>query len=272
MVSGKTSLAYLIAYELSKKIYILNGTALQKPSDIISPLTSIKEGEIIFIDEVHAVSKEVLEVLYPVLEDNKINLIIGKEYNAKIINVNLPQFTLIVATTEINKLTAPFINRFPINFIFASYSIPEISKILAIQSQKMNLNLDAQLFEFLATHCKNNPRIAVNLLKRVHDFLIIEKPVSLNLEYLKTVLRRLDIYKYGLSSLDLAYLKILKENQSLGLESLKQILNLQYGYILNSIEPNLLVNGLIIKTQKGRQITDRGVLLLEEFNDKSQTY
>lgn len=267
---GKTSLAYLIALELNKKIYVLNGASLQKPSDIISPLTTLKEGEILFIDEVHAVSKEVLEVLYPVLEDNKINLIIGKEYNSKIINVNLPNFTLITATTEINKLSSPFINRFPINFIFENYSQAEIAEIVTLKCKKFNLLLTTEVCNFIALHCKNNPRIAVNLLKRIYDFIIIQAPRIISTSFIKEVLQQLNIFKYGLTSQDMSYLKILGANKYLGFESIKQILNLPGNFVLNSIEPNLLINGLIIKTGKGRRITDRGVELLAEL-DKEET-
>lgn len=264
MVSGKTSLAYIIAAELNKKIYVLNGTLLQKPSDIIAPLTTIKTGEILFIDEVHAVSKEVLEVLYPVLEDNKINLIIGKNYNSKIININLSEFTLIVATTEINKLTTPFINRFSINFIFENYTNNEIALIIKNNAEKMNLNLNENICNFIAQHCKNNPRIAINILKRIYDYIIIENPVNINIEYIKNVLRKLNIFKFGLTSQDLVYLKILSKHKYLGIESIKQLMNLQVSYISNNIESNLLNNGLIIKTGKGRKITEFGKKIILE--------
>ncbi|WP_339020134.1 AAA family ATPase [Spiroplasma endosymbiont of Atherix ibis] len=139
---GKTSLGYLVSKIMQKKIYVLNGPSLQKPSDIISPLTSLKENEILFIDEIHSVSKEVFEVLYPVLEDNKLNIIIGKEYNSKIVNIKIPNFTLIGATTELNKLTNTFVNRFPICFHFQHYSDFEIFQILKINSKKLNINLN----------------------------------------------------------------------------------------------------------------------------------
>ncbi|QBQ07680.1 Holliday junction DNA helicase RuvB [Spiroplasma gladiatoris] len=262
---GKTSLAYLISYELNKKIYVLNGTALQKPSDIISPLTSLKEGEILFIDEIHAISKEVFEVLYPVLEDNSLSVIIGKDYNSKIVNINLPNFTLICATTELNKLSDPFVNRFPISFYFEGYKVHEIAKILEINSKKYNLNINYEILEFIANFCKNNPRIAINILKRINDYIVIEKPTKITKEYITSILNTLNIYKYGLNNQDLFYLKILKENKVIGIESIKQIMNTQISIITNNIEPNLLLHGIIRKTSKGRVLTDKGFDFLNEL-------
>ncbi|QGS51918.1 Holliday junction branch migration DNA helicase RuvB [Spiroplasma tabanidicola] len=262
---GKTSLAYLISYEVNKKIYVLNGTSLQKPSDIIAPLTSLKEGEILFIDEVHVISKEVFEVLYPVLEDNQLSIIIGKDYNSKIVNINLPNFTLIAATTEINKLSEPFINRFPINFYFETYNKDEIAKILQLNSNKYNIELDNDILLFIADHCKNNPRIAINIFKRIYDYIVIEKPLVLDISYISKILKTLNIYKYGINNQDLSYLKILNEHKVIGLESIKQIMNTQLTIITNNIEPNLLFYNLIKKTSKGRIITEKGRDLIESI-------
>ncbi|AOG60547.1 Holliday junction DNA helicase RuvB [Spiroplasma helicoides] len=262
---GKTSLAYLISLEMNKKIYVLNGTSLQKPSDIISPLTTLKEGEILFIDEIHAISREVFEVLYPVLEDNNLSIIIGKDYNSKVVNINLPKFTLIGATTELNKLTNPFINRFPINFYFQGYSNEEIAKIIEINAPRLNLELNKNVLSFIAIHCKNNPRIAINVLKRLNDYIVIENPKIIDIEYICKVLKSLNIYKYGITAQDIFYLKILKENKIIGLESIKQIMNTQTSTIINNIEPNLLFNNLIVKTNKGRSITKKGEDFLNEI-------
>ncbi|ASP28276.1 Holliday junction DNA helicase RuvB [Spiroplasma corruscae] len=263
---GKTSLAYLIASTMNKKIFVLNGTSLQKPSDIISPLTSIKEGEFLFIDEVHACSKEVFEVLYPVLEDNRINVIIGKEYNSKIINVKINSFTLIVATTEINKLALPFINRFPINLNFKEYNANEIEKILNINANKMQMQLTDSNYKLLATYCKNNPRVAINLLKRIYDYLTMNNDQKINNDKLLEILKKLEIYKYGISQQEIDYLIILQRYNTLGLENISHLLSISQQLIITSIEPILYKNNLINKTPKGRIITQKGIEYLKNYN------
>ncbi|AHB36400.1 Holliday junction branch migration DNA helicase RuvB [Spiroplasma apis] len=267
---GKTSLAYLISKILKQKIYILNGPSLQKASDIISPLTALKNNEIIFIDEVHSASKEVFEILYPALEDRKLSIIIGKEYNSKIVNIKLPEFTLICATTEINKIIQPFVNRFPINFTFDNYTNEDISQIIKINVQKMNFNIDDEIANFISGFCKLNPRVAINLLKRINDYVVIEKPLSINIEFIKDTFKKMNLFKYGLTSLEIDYLIILWKNGCLGIESIQQIINMSQQLIITLIEPNLLKNNLIIKTARGRKLTSKGVSFLENFLNMNQ--
>ncbi|AKX34156.1 Holliday junction DNA helicase RuvB [Spiroplasma litorale] len=263
---GKTSLALIIAKTINKKIYILNGTSLQKPSDIISPLTSLKDGELLFIDEVHACSKEVFEVLYPVLEDNRLNIIIGKEYNSKIINVKIAKFTLIVATTEINKLAIPFINRFPINLNFKDYNYSEIQEILKINCKKLDINLSNDNIILLSKYCKNNPRIAINLLKRVYDYITYKNYLSLSNQDIFDILKKLEIYKYGITVNEINYLKLLKKYGVLGIENISQLLSMPQQLITSIIEPTLYKNNLITKTPKGRCITKKGIEYIENID------
>ncbi|WP_338984257.1 Holliday junction branch migration DNA helicase RuvB [Spiroplasma endosymbiont of Diplazon laetatorius] len=260
---GKTSLGYLVSKIMKKKIYVLNGPSLQKPSDIISPLTSLKENEILFIDEIHSVSKEVFEVLYPVLEDNKLNIIIGKEYNSKVVNIKIPNFTLIGATTEINKLNTPFINRFPISFHFKHYSENEISEILKINCKKLSIELEDQVISFIARFCQNTPRVAINLLKRIYDYIIIVDANKVDIDLIKDIFKKLEIYDFGLNSQEVNYLKLLNEHNFLGIETIQQVLGLQQQIIIKNIEPILIRNFLIEKTIKGRRITRKGKEWLE---------
>ncbi|WP_203352894.1 Holliday junction branch migration DNA helicase RuvB [Spiroplasma sp. BIUS-1] len=255
---GKTSLGYLVSNIMNKKIYILNGPSLQKPSDIISPLTSLKENEILFIDEVHSVSKEVFEVLYPVLEDNKLNIIVGKEYNSKVVNIKIPNFTLIGATTEINKLSVPFVNRFPISFHFQHYSEKEIAKILKINCEKLNIKLNDEILEYISKYCQNTPRVAINLLKRIYDYLIVLEHDQININSIKQIFNKLEIFELGLNSQEVNYLKLLQEHNHLGIETIQQVLGLQQQIIIKNIEPILIRNFLIEKTIKGRKITVKG--------------
>ncbi|AUB31538.1 Holliday junction branch migration DNA helicase RuvB [Spiroplasma floricola] len=261
---GKTSLGYLVSKIMKKKIYVLNGPSLQKPSDIISPLTSLKENEILFIDEIHSVSKEVFEVLYPVLEDNKLNIIIGKEYNSKVVNIKIPNFTLIGATTELNKLTTPFINRFPISFHFQHYSDFEIFQILKINSKKLNINLNDEIFKYISKFCQNTPRVAINLLKRIYDYIIILDNKNIDINLIKDIFKKLEIYDSGLNSQEVSYLKLLNKYNYLGIETIQQMLGLQQQIIIKNIEPLLIRNFLIEKTTKGRKITAKGKEWIEK--------
>jgi Holliday junction DNA helicase RuvB len=263
--TGKTSLANLIAKEMNKKIIILNGPSLQKPSDIISPLTTLKQNEFIFIDEVHAVSKEVLEVIYPVLENNELSVILGKDYNSKIVNIKLQPFTMICATTEINKLPFPFINRFSINFQLQPYTLQEIETIISNYAAKINFTMSKEVAKFISLFTKHNPRIALNILKRIHDYVVIENPEKIDEPYVQSILSKMQIYQYGISQGDVRYLKALDESGVLGLDSMAQILDLSQTIIMSTIEPSLIKNGLIKKTFRGRIITDKGKKFLEHM-------
>ncbi|ATZ18742.1 Holliday junction DNA helicase RuvB [Williamsoniiplasma somnilux] len=262
---GKTSLAYLIAKILKTKLIFLNGPSLQKPSDVISILSSIKENNILFIDEIHAINKEVLEVLYPVLEENKMSIIIGKDYNSKVINLKLPPFTLIGATTEINRLAFPFINRFPINFELTNYNEDEITQIVLNIADKISLKLDLKIAKLIANYSRKIPRVSINLLKRISDFSITYNKTEITTEFVINVFKEMGIYELGLTKKDLEYLFLLKEHNVMGIETISQVLNTSTPNVLNFIEPLLLQEKLIIKTYKGRKITNQGIMYLDKI-------
>lgn len=261
---GKTSLSFLIANEMESKITFINGTTLNKPSDLISPLTTIKENEILFIDEIHAVDVSILEVLYPALEDNVINVMVGKEYNSKVITIKVPKFTLIASTTEIHKIPPPLLNRFPIQFYLKEYTIDEMEKIIKLASQKLKINLDESCTKLLSTHCKNNPRIAINLIKRVNDYYLLENE-KLTVESIGEILKKIGIVEYGLNQIDIDYLKTLEDGKSKGVESIFQMTGIPVRTLIVNVEPTLIKLGLIMKTTKGRTITQKGVKLLSNL-------
>ncbi|AVN63801.1 Holliday junction branch migration DNA helicase RuvB [Mesoplasma florum] len=261
---GKTSLAYLLSKILKTKIHIVNGPSLQRPSDLISVLTSIKENQILFIDEVHSVSKDIMEVLYPVLEENKLSIIIGKEYNSKIVNIKLPNFTIITATTEINKLPFPFLNRFLIQFELEGYNHDDLTKIIINTFNKLEYKIEIEQAKIIAKFSRLVPRVAINLVKRIYDFLITEKIKDLSEKNLIWVFKQMGLYEYGLNEKDLDYLFTLLENNTLSLDSLAQIINVPNQTILNNMEPIFLKERLIIKTGRGRQLTNKGKIYLEK--------
>ncbi|WP_338969172.1 AAA family ATPase [Spiroplasma endosymbiont of Labia minor] len=233
---GKTSLAILISKVANKKIHILNVSALQKPSDLIAVLTTIKEGEFIFIDEINAVEKELIETLYPVLEDGYINLIIGKEYNSKIVHVKLPSFTMITASTEITKIAKPFLNRFPIHVQLEPYNIENITCIIQNKAYKTEININPNECSYLALYARKTPRIAISLMNRLFDYFVVKKISDFSKNSIDVVLNNLDIHKFGLTNIDMNYLNLLMKRQPLGLETLSQIMNLPFATISNNIE------------------------------------
>ena len=243
---GKTSLAYLLSHILGTKLHYLNGPNLQKPSDLVSVLSFIKEKEILFIDEIHAVSKEILEILYPVLEDNGLNVIIGKDYNSKIVNLKLPNFTMIGATTEINKIPLPFLNRFPIRLELEPYSLIELQKIILNNANHLNLHLTEKAAVLIASYARETPRIGINLLKRIDDFRIVKNYPTITPSLLLKIFQQMQLHP-------------------LGLNNLAQFLNLSPEHILNFTEPLLLKHELILRTAKGRKLTKKGFEYLEKI-------
>jgi len=266
---GKTALANLIAAVMNVKLHLLNGTSLQKPSDIISVLTNLKANEIIFIDEVHAVSRDVLELLYPAIEDGKINIIFGKEYNAKNLNIKLPPFTLIVATTEVNELPLPFYNRFSIVFKLESYTQTEVGQIIYNLASFLNLPLTLASANYLASFTRNNPRNATNITKRIYDFYLTKTISELNsLTEIKKVMNQLGLYENGLTFDDLEYLSLLEKNKVLGLENLSYLLNIPIKILRQMVEPLLIKENYILRTNKGRMITQKGIEILTKIKGK----
>ncbi|QHX35909.1 Holliday junction DNA helicase RuvB [Spiroplasma sp. TIUS-1] len=261
---GKTSLSFLIANEMEKKITFINGTTLNKPSDLISPLTTMKENDILFIDEIHAVDVSILEVLYPALEDNVINVMVGKEYNSKVITIKIPKFTLIASTTEIHKIPPPLLNRFPIQFYLKEYTTEEMEQIIKLASKKIKIDLNDECAKLLSTHCKNNPRIAINLIKRVNDYYILENK-NLTVKNITEILKKIGIVEFGLNQIDIDYLHSLKNGKPQGVESIFQITGIPVRTLIVNVEPILIKLGLITKTTKGRTITEKGVNLLSKL-------
>ncbi|WP_339022285.1 Holliday junction branch migration DNA helicase RuvB [Spiroplasma endosymbiont of Crioceris asparagi] len=253
---GKTSLAFLIGIELASKVIFLNGPNLKKTSDLISVLANLKEKEIVFIDEIHAVEQDVLETLYPAIDDNRISLVIGKEYNSKVINIKIPNFTLIAATTELHKIPHPLMSRFSISYSFDEYSVDDIQKIVELTANKLGLELKQEWITAISLNCKTNPRIAINLLKRINDYFMILNEREKDIQ---NIMNKIGIFNLGLTRDDIKYLKTLVDFTSLGLESLSQILNIPKNTILNNIEPFLLKENFIIRTSKGRKLTNKGI-------------
>lgn len=259
--TGKTTLAILIANSFEKKIKIIQGTHLKKIPDLINFISMMCEGDFLFIDEIHAMSIECFETLYSIMEDFTIDILIGKDNNAKTTRVKLPNFTLIGATTSIGKIPKPLEERFGISFFMHSYKRREIKEILERTSNIFNIQISSDDLEVIAEHSKGIPRIANKIIKRVSDFIIFDKDIKI-----KDVLSKLGIFDYGLDELDVMYMKILNNSDnSLGLKTISSMIDIDIVTIENKIEPYLLKQNFILKSPKGREITCKGRKFIDAY-------
>lgn len=269
--TGKTTLANIIAHETNTKIHYLQGALLEKKSDVLSIFSNLNEGDIIFIDEIHSINKNLDELIYNAMEDFKIDIILGTEGNSKSLRMKLKPFTLIGATTKINQISQPLKDRFGLKARINNYSIEDIKKILTNSYQKMHINIEEKAIDLIAKYSRFVPRIANNLLKRVYDFSLVKNENNISFKTTKDAFKQIELYEYGLTSEHLDYLKILKDvfiEKWASLDSISGILNSSKEIIINEIEPILLNYKFIEKSSKGRRITTLGIdYLLKNHNN-----
>lgn len=255
---GKTSLAYLIAKELGKKIKIIAGPSVEKPADLVSILTNLTPGDVLFIDEIHRLSKVVEEYLYPALEERRLNLILGKGPMAKTVELDLPPFTLIGATTRIALLSAPLRNRFGAIFQLNFYTIEEIKKILERSAKILNMRIEREALEEIAKRSRFTPRVANRLLKRVRDFSQVKGFDLVTKDVTEKALSLLEIDEMGLEPGDRKILSAIIEKFNggpVGIQSLSAATSEEIDTILEIYEPYLLQIGFIERTPRGRIAT-----------------
>ena len=256
---GKTSLANIISNEMKVSIKVLQGPEIQEKNDLLNILYSIKEKDIVFIDEIHAVNPNSFEMFYSVMEDFKVNINVGKEFNTKITSINVPKFTLIGATTKLGNLPNPFEERFGIICHIDEYSADELFLILKSICEKISVNLDEEILKEIAKKSKGIPRLAKRILARFIDHYETKK------ENTDLILKKIGIFNLGLNTTDLNYLMCLASKNALGIKSLTQVLNVDEKTIINKIEPFLIKNNLIEKTSFGRKLTNFGKDYLEKI-------
>ena len=220
---GKTTLSTIIANEMKSNIKITSGPAIEKPGDLAALLTNLQENDVLFIDEIHRLNKNVEEILYPALEDFSLDIIIGKGPTAKSIRIDLPKFTLIGATTKAGSLTTPLRDRFGIVERLDLYETKDLEKIVKRSSKILNINIDDDAADEIAMRSRGTPRIANRILKRVRDYALVLGDGDITLKLAKTALNKLEIDELGLDDIDRKILEtiILKYNGGpVGLETL----------------------------------------------------
>ncbi len=262
---GKTTLAGIIANEMGVGIKITSGPAIEKPGDLAAILNNLKEGDILFIDEIHRLSRQVEEVLYPAMEDFAIDIMIGKGSGAKSIRLELPSFTLIGATTRAGMLTAPLRDRFGLVQRLEFYSVPELKKIIINSAKKLSVKLEEEGAEEMARRSRGTPRLANRMLKRVRDFAQVKFDGVITKEVAEYALDLMDVDRLGLDPSDRRLLLMIIDNYGggpVGVEALAASLGEDAGTIEDVYEPYLLQNGLLLRTGKGRVASEAAYLHL----------
>ena len=254
---GKTTLANIIANEMNSNIKITSGPAIERPGDLASILTSLQDRDVLFIDEIHRINKNIEEILYPALEDYVLDIIIGKGPTAKSIRIDLAHFTLIGATTRAGSLTTPLRDRFGITERLMIYANEELATIVKRSARILNISIDDDAALEIARRSRGTPRIANRLLKRVRDYSLVLGDGNVNLNIARIALNKLDIDEIGLDAIDKRILETMIEKYNgkpVGIETLSTTLGEEESTITDVYEPYLIQIGFIARTPRGRMV------------------
>jgi len=251
---GKTTLSHIIANQMQSNIKVTAAPTIEKGGDLAAILTNMEEGDILFIDEIHRLSPAIEEILYPAMEDYRLDIIIGSGPAAQTVQIDLPKFTLIGATTRAGMLSNPLRDRFGMHFRLNFYNDSELSKIVSNASVKLNKAIKDDASLEIARRSRGTPRIALRLLKRVRDFAEVEDEDTIELHRCKYALDELGINDKGFDEMDLRLIELLLSNKGrpMGLGTMAAALSEDEGTIEEAIEPYLLANGYIQRTARGR--------------------
>lgn len=257
---GKTTLAGIIANEMGVNIKITSGPAIEKPGEMAAILNNLQEGDVLFVDEIHRLNRQVEEVLYPAMEDYAIDIMIGKGATARSIRLDLPKFTLVGATTRAGMLTAPLRDRFGVVNRLEFYTVEELKTIILRSAKVLEVGIDERGAYALARRSRGTPRLANRLLKRVRDFAQVKYDGYITAEVADYALDLLDVDKEGLDQTDRELLNTIIEKFQggpVGLETLAASVGEDAGTIEDVYEPYLLKHGFIQRTPRGRIVTDK---------------
>ncbi|NLY03486.1 MAG: Holliday junction branch migration DNA helicase RuvB [Campylobacter sp.] len=254
---GKTTLAYIISNEMNTNIKITAAPMIEKAGDLAAILTNLNEGDVLFIDEIHRLSSAIEEILYPAMEDFRLDIIIGSGPAAQTIKIDVPKFTLIGATTRAGMISAPLRDRFGISFRLQFYSPKDLTHIVQKAGVKLDKKVDDKAAYEIAKRSRGTPRIALRLLKRIRDFADVNDEKFISETRAKKALDELGVNELGFDEMDIGYLDILfdAKGRPLGLSTIAAALSEDEGTIEDVIEPYLLANGYIERTSKGRIAT-----------------
>ena len=256
---GKTTLASIVATEMGVNLKITSGPAIDKPGDLAAILNNLSENDVLFIDEIHRLNKQVEEVLYPAMEDFAIEIVIGKGAGARSIRLDLPKFTLVGATTRAGMLTAPLRDRFGVVNRLEFYNVTELMQIILRSAAVLGVSIDDEGALEIAKRSRGTPRLANRLLKRVRDFAQVEGDGAIDYDVAKTALDRLEVDSMGLDNTDRNILETMIHKFGggpVGLDTLAAAIGEDSGTLEEVYEPYLIKNGFINRTPRGRIVTE----------------
>lgn len=257
---GKTTLAGVIANEMGTHIKVTSGPAIEKPGDMAAILNGLSDGDVLFVDEIHRLNRQVEEVLYPAMEDFVIDIVIGKGASARSIRLDLPRFTLVGATTRAGMLTAPLRDRFGVVHRLEFYTVEELLTIVRRSAQVFQVEIDEAGAMEIARRSRGTPRLANRLLKRVRDFAQVKYDGRITQEVANFALNLLEVDKYGLDNTDRSILMTMIDKFTggpVGLDTLAASIGEDSGTIEDVYEPYLIQNGFLARTPRGRTVTEK---------------
>ena len=256
---GKTTLAGIIANEMGVNLKITAGPAIEKPGEMAAILNNLSEGDVLFVDEIHRLNRQVEEVLYPAMEDFAIDVVIGKGAAARSIRIDLPKFTLVGATTRAGMLTAPLRDRFGVVQKLEFYTPRELKTIVLRSAERLQVEIEDEAASLISTRSRGTPRLANRLLKRVRDFAQIRYDGVITRSVADSALDMLDVDKYGLDHIDRKIMVTIIEKFKggpVGLDTLAATIGEDSATLEDVYEPYLLKNGFLLRTARGRMVTE----------------
>ena len=255
---GKTTLAHVIAREMGVALKATSGPVIERGGDLAAIVSNLEEGDVLFVDEIHRLNRAVQEVLYPAMEDFEIDIVLGQGPAARALKFHLPRFTLVGATTREGLLSSPFRARFGYVAVLDFYSHEELARIVHRSARVLNVPIDDEAAEVLATRSRGTPRIANRLLRRVRDFAQVEADGHVTVSIVNHALQRLDVDARGLDKMDRRFLTVLVERFAggpAGIEALAAAISEERDTLEDVYEPYLLQQGFVLRTRKGRIAT-----------------
>jgi holliday junction DNA helicase RuvB len=271
---GKTTLSHIVAKEMGATIKVTSGPAIERAGDLASILTNLEKGDILFIDEIHRLNKVVEETLYPAMEDFALDMILGKGPSARTLRLDLPQFTVIGATTRAGMISGPLRDRFGVVHRLTFYEPEEISKILHKAATKMKIAIDVDSLQELARRARGTPRIALKLLKRARDFASVKGKGDITRDFTQQALSLLEVDDKGLDASDRrVLLSIIEKHHGgpVGVETIAASISEDTGTIEDVIEPYLLQIGFMKRTNRGRVVTEQAYRHLNKIPPKHKS-
>lgn len=255
---GKTTLSYIIAKEMGTNIRVTSGPAIERAGDVASILTNLEKGDVLFIDEIHRLNKVVEETLYPAMEDYALDIIIGKGPSARTVRLDLPQFTIVGATTRVGLLTGPLRDRFGVVHRLNFYDPSELGVIIKSAAQKLKMPIDSESVQEIAVRARGTPRIALKLLKRARDFAQVRGEGRITGPFAREALKIVGVDTLGLDALDLRFLQAIIEKHGggpVGIETIASTISEDIGTLEDVTEPFLMQLGFLKRTPRGRVAT-----------------